>query len=157
MNKSLIIVALALLPLALLCGCAGETEKPAESVAAETTATAPQAPLQLVALMPATTTEGTDFNVQPDGTAAIALATENASSTTLLVFGDQTITPVFGNPKLLSATIPKELYAKPGNIKVHLTDGSRVSNELEFVVTAKGAEAQTSTATSSPAPETSTR
>lgn len=157
MNRRLIVIAFALLSLALLCACAGETEKPVETTASDTAAASTEGALQLLQLMPATTTEATDFNVQPDGTSAIALATENATNKTMLVFGGRTITPVFGNPKFLSATIPPELYAQPGNVKVYLSDGKRISNELEFVVTPKGTEAQTSTSPAGQATETSTR
>ncbi len=81
------------------------------------------APILLKEVGPAKTKAGQAFNVQPDGVSAIWAVSENATPSTVIVWGDRQLkASVFHNPKLLTAVVPKELYAKPGQIQVYLTD-----------------------------------
>ncbi len=87
---------------------------------------------------PTKTKAGQDFNVQPDGGTAIWVKAENITETTTIVWGDRRV-PTFKAANvsdLLTASIPKELYAKPGQYQIYLLDtktGAK-SNSMVFIV-----------------------
>ena len=85
---------------------------------------------------PAKTKAGVAFNVQSDGGAAMWFVTENATETTAIYWGDTKLRTDFHNPKLLTAPVPQELYARPAKLQIYLLDtktGSK-SNSMTFTV-----------------------
>ncbi|HEX7705164.1 MAG TPA: glycosyltransferase family 4 protein [Thermoanaerobaculia bacterium] len=86
-------------------------------------------------LHPDQTAAGEGFNVQPDGTSALAVECENAGMFTTIFFGDEPLRTTFGNSSFLSALIPPKLLAKPGQHFVQLRDEmAGESNRVEFRV-----------------------
>ena len=65
---------------------------------------------------------GQDFNVQGDGTSALWARTENATKTTVIVWEETQLVTTFGSAAILSALVPKALYAKPGRVNIYLLD-----------------------------------
>jgi len=94
-------------------------------------------PPTLKEIGPTKTKAGQAFNVQPDGQAAMWLKTENATKTTVVVWGETRLVTTFVDSKGLTALVaPKELYSKPGQFQVYLLDiktGAK-SNSLIFTV-----------------------
>ena len=85
---------------------------------------------------PMKTKAGVGFNVQSNGESAIWTTTENATKTTVIVWGETQLRSTFGSPKGVTALVPKELYTKPGKFQVHLSDTrtGKKSNSLIFTV-----------------------
>jgi hypothetical protein len=79
---------------------------------------------------------GVAFNVQPKGESAIWTITENATRTTVVVWGETQLHSTFGSAKAVTALVPKELYSKPGQFQVYLLDTKtgKKSNSLVFTV-----------------------
>ena len=72
----------------------------------------------------------------PDGQAAIWTKTENATKTTIIVWGEGKLQTTYGSPQNLTALVPKELYNKPGRFQISLTDtktGAK-SNTVVFII-----------------------
>jgi hypothetical protein len=90
--------------------------------------------LALKKLIPATTEVGTGFNVQPGGVSALAITAKGATQGTVVLMDGQVLSTTFANPEYLSAIVPAEMYAKPGQRKVELLDGDRKSNAIMFNV-----------------------
>ncbi len=86
---------------------------------------------------PAKTIAGKVFNVQPDGEAAMWAITENAAKDTVIVWGEKKLNTAYVNPKLITASVPRELYAKPGQYQIYLLDikTGLKSKNLVFTVT----------------------
>ena len=96
-----------------------------------------KAPLVLKEMGPSKTKAGQAFNVQPDGNAAMWFKTENATKTTVVVWGETQLKTTFADSKSITALVaPKELYSKPGQVQVHLFDMKTgvKSNSLTFTV-----------------------
>jgi polysaccharide pyruvyl transferase CsaB len=85
-------------------------------------------------LHPATAIAGEAFNRQTDGSAAMVVECANATPGTAIVMGSTMLATSYGNPNLLSALVPAELYAKPARHPVHLVNDFGPSNELDFEV-----------------------
>jgi len=85
---------------------------------------------------PMKTKVGVAFNVQPNGESAIWAITENATKTTVIVWGETQLHSTFGSASSVTALIPKELYSKPGQFQVYLLDTKtgKKSNSLIFTV-----------------------
>jgi hypothetical protein len=80
-------------------------------------------PLVLKEIGPLKTKAGQGFNVQPNGESAMWFKAENATKTTVAVWGETRLNTTFVNPTELTASIvPKELYSKPGQIQLYLLD-----------------------------------
>lgn len=97
----------------------------------------PPAPLILKEIGPTKTKAGQAFNVQPDGHAAMWLKTENATETTVLIWGWTRLKTTYGGPTALTASVaPKELYSKLGQYQIYLLDPKtdKTSNVLFFTV-----------------------
>jgi hypothetical protein len=95
------------------------------------------APLILKEIGPTKTKAGQAFNVQPGGGAAMWLKTENATKTTVVVWGETKLRTTFVNSQELTAAVaPEDLYSKPGKCQIYLLDtktGAK-SNSLVFTV-----------------------
>lgn len=80
---------------------------------------------------------GQIFNRQPDGESAIWAETENATPTTVLVLNGVPLESASQSEgKVVTATVPKNLYEKPGEYPLYLLDKktNQKSNELKFIV-----------------------
>jgi hypothetical protein len=97
----------------------------------------PEAPLILKEIGPDCTKAGKPFNVQPDGRSAIWLKTENATETTVVMWGWRRLETSFVNANLLTGSVvPHELYAEAGQYHIYLLDTKtyKTSNILLFTV-----------------------
>ena len=85
---------------------------------------------------PMKTKTGVGFNLQPNGESAIWTITENATKTTVIVWGETQLRSTFGGAKGVTALVPKELYSKPGQFQIYLFDPKtgKKSNSLIFTV-----------------------
>jgi hypothetical protein len=85
---------------------------------------------------PSTTKAGVDFNIQPDGVSAIWAKTANATESTVFMWGDTAIRTDYKGPELLTAPVPKNLYAQPGHYQIYLLEKKTgiKSNAVVFIV-----------------------
>jgi hypothetical protein len=83
---------------------------------------------------PRETVVGQLFNVQSDGQSAIAVACENATKSTVIVWGDHPLKTVFGSDQLLTATIPQALFEQAGEVSIYLQNETGKSKPATFVV-----------------------
>ncbi len=92
----------------------------------------------IVKLFPAETTAGKGFNVQPDGTAVIAVGCKDAISGKVTIFFNSrplaTAGDIHDSTCLLSGAMPKELYSTPGTYPVYIQDVRGNSSPVDFVV-----------------------
>ena len=95
-----------------------------------------KAPPVLKQMGPSKTKTGVGFNVQPTGESAIWTITENATKTTVIVWGETQLHSTFGSSTGVTALVPKELYSKPGQFQMYLLDKKtgKKSNSLIFTV-----------------------
>ena len=95
-----------------------------------------KAPPLLEQMGPMKTKVGVGFNVQPNGESAIWTITENATKTTVIVWGERRLQSSFGGSNSVTALVPKELYSKPGQFQLYLLDTKtgKKSNSLVFIV-----------------------
>ncbi len=93
--------------------------------------------LVLKEIGPVKTKTGQAFNVQPNGESAMWFKAENATKTTVAVWGETRLDTTYVSPTELTALIvPKELYSKPGQIQIYLLDtktGAK-SNSLTLTI-----------------------
>jgi hypothetical protein len=97
----------------------------------------PQAPLIVKEIGPNRTKVGQPFNVQPNGQVAMWLKTENATQTTVVIWGWRRLETTFVNSNLVTGVVaPKELYSKAGQYQIYLIDTKtdKTSNVLMFTV-----------------------
>jgi peptidoglycan/xylan/chitin deacetylase (PgdA/CDA1 family) len=85
-------------------------------------------------LHPSETSAGADFNVQPNGFSALAVDCENAAPGCAIVFDGRPLVTHYGDATLLTAIVPKELYANPGRAAVRVKNGASISNTLVFEI-----------------------
>jgi hypothetical protein len=84
---------------------------------------------------PMKTKVGVGFNVQPNGESVIWTITENATKTTVIVWGETQLQSTFGGSNGVTALVPKELYSKPEQFQILLdTKTGKKSNGLIFTV-----------------------
>jgi hypothetical protein len=95
-----------------------------------------KAPPLLKQMGPMKTKVGVGFNVQSNGESAIWTITENATRTTVVVWGETQLHSTFGGSNGVTALVPKELYSKSGQFQVYLLDTKtgKKSNHLIFTV-----------------------
>ena len=86
---------------------------------------------------PTQTTRSSPFNVQPDGSSALWIRTENCENSCVLVFADLDI-PVTANPEgtLVTAIIPRKLFDTPGDKTVFIKNknSEKISEVANFKV-----------------------
>jgi asparagine synthase (glutamine-hydrolysing) len=90
--------------------------------------------LVLHRVWPDATEAGVGFNIQPDGTAALAVACEHAGPWTSICFDGHELATAYGNSESLTALVPAEFFATAGSHTIHLEDAERRSNTLPFDV-----------------------
>jgi hypothetical protein len=85
---------------------------------------------------PSKTKAGVEFNVQSNGESAMWTITENATRTTVIVWGETQLHSTFGSSTGVTAVVPKELFSKPGQFQIYLLDKKtgKKSNSLIFTV-----------------------
>jgi hypothetical protein len=86
---------------------------------------------------PHETKAGQGFNIQPDGISALWFNTENATLSTVVVI-NETVLPTAVGPdgKLVTAGVPKALFAKSGELPIYLLNQKtgEKSNAVKFIV-----------------------
>jgi glycosyltransferase involved in cell wall biosynthesis len=91
-------------------------------------------PLRLMALYPSEARARQPFNVQLHGHAAMGIAAEHATRSTIVSIGETLLPVTYVSPTSLSVLIPRHLYRRPNRYEVFLTDGRRESNRLALHV-----------------------
>jgi hypothetical protein len=89
---------------------------------------------RLVAVHPNETKAGQTFNVQPDGTYALAIDCAEVVRGTRLVFSGHSLKTAFGNDHWVTANLPPDQALCPGSYSIWLENPCGRSNSLEFVV-----------------------
>jgi hypothetical protein len=120
----------------LLAGCSkdpvGETKAPAPAASGAQPASGD---FSLLNVYPPTTPAGKGFQVQPDGTAALAVTCTGNAMKAQIIWDGKELQTVKGEGCLFSAGVPKDLYAKPGTYQVWIRHDGVDSNKKDFVVT----------------------
>jgi hypothetical protein len=107
-------------------------EPPSEAAPLAMTA---DGPLRIIKLYPDRAVVGRPFNVQPNGQSALAVGVANATRTTRIVINGKALPTTFGKD-VLTAYVPRELFAAPATLEVRLADGDRVSEPATLTVAA---------------------
>lgn len=85
-------------------------------------------------LYPEGTPAGVVFNLQSNGDAAIGILGEYINSQTKIVWGSEALSSVVADSNYITAIVPADLFAMPGQYRITLNDGIRESNPLIFTV-----------------------
>lgn len=113
--------ALALL-LSVCCAC---RERPRFSVAAGRIVRArPDAARSLLALIPDRARAGEVLQAQPDGRAGLSLLGTGFSRGDVVSWGGRHLSTTYGHSRLLTATVPAELLARPGEVEVTIENAA---------------------------------
>ena len=83
---------------------------------------AEQSPPAIDALYPSRTRAGQVFNLQPDGSAALAIGCRNATNSSVILWEGRRLDTAFGNANLISAKVPDELFAHRGRYRIEILD-----------------------------------
>ncbi len=75
----------------------------------------------ILGLFPPETKAGAGFNVQPDGSAALAVESRNNNGSTVVLWADTPLASVSGD-HVVTATVPRALFSVPGSIEVRLVN-----------------------------------
>jgi hypothetical protein len=89
---------------------------------------------ELTALHPPRALVGERFNRQPNGRAAIAVAGKRFTSDSVIYFGDDPLDTVYGGEGLLTAFVPDEFIARPGELHVSVKRGRFTSNTVILTI-----------------------
>ena len=73
-------------------------------------------------LYPAETMVGARFNIQPNGSAAIAIACRNASAQSVIRWAGRELRTGYGGDKALSAEVPGDLFGTRGSFPIEIWD-----------------------------------
>jgi hypothetical protein len=93
-----------------------------------------QQPLSISQISPSETLVNAAFNVQPDGSSAIAVFGQNITPGVVVYWNDQPLLTAIGGDDWVSATVPNSLFSQPGNATLYLDDGFRRSQPVIFRV-----------------------
>ena len=108
--------------------------RPGEMDPAESSVENLTEPIILHRLSPPSTQSGAAFNLQPGGVSALSIQCERATSDTKVLFGDTPLSTTFGGPTWVSAEVPAEFFANPGEHWVSLKSAEAESNRVRFIV-----------------------
>lgn len=97
-------------------------------------------PLRIISIAPERAVAGRPFNLQPDGSSAIAITAEGATGTTFVLFDGIPLETSFAGEALVSAIVPRQLTDSPGRHTIRLGELLRTSDEHEFLVEPERAE-----------------
>ncbi|MEP6535862.1 MAG: hypothetical protein ABJF23_11125 [Bryobacteraceae bacterium] len=118
-----------------MAGCS-EPTKPEQ--AAPAPAAASDVAASLLTVTPAATPESTKFNVQSDGTSAFSVNGNGFVRGASIMANGRKLPTIFGNAGWMTATMPDDLYEKPGVVTIKVANPSgKESNPVEFTVTPK--------------------
>jgi hypothetical protein len=73
-------------------------------------------------LYPAATLVGQGFNIQPDGSSALAIKCRNANASSAIVWEGARLVTAFGGPTAISGIVPKDLFMRPGKYRIEILD-----------------------------------
>ncbi len=111
-----------------LSSCNNGNEKPKEP-AADTTAKTEikqkkaEGPIIILNWGPNFTKAGQDFNVQANGESALWFNVQNGTRNTVVYWDTQQLVSNSDTlATIITASVPKNLYRKPGDVKLHLRD-----------------------------------
>lgn len=139
-RKSTTTCLLGVVAALVLTGCGNNAGEPASSgQTSAVAASAPMGPLSIQSWGPQTTKAGTVFNKQPNGSAALWIhVNQSLTGSEAAVEFNGALLPANVSGDLVTAGVPADLYAKPGNYKVHVIvhKGGQPtqSNDVQFVV-----------------------
>jgi hypothetical protein len=94
----------------------------------------PRPPLVLRAIAPAEVMAGVGFNVQPGGQSALAVEATHATPGTSVILGGMRLPTTYASATYLTALVPAEAIARPGQYPVSLSNGIDESNRIDLVV-----------------------
>jgi len=80
---------------------------------------------------------GVDFNVQPNGESAIWVITKSATKDTVIYWNDTQLRTDYKNSELLTAAVPKSLYAKSGSFVCYLMDMKTKGKSNNYILNVK--------------------
>jgi len=84
---------------------------------------APEVPRPAIEILyPAETLAGQGFNIQADGSSALAIKCRNASGSSVIVWEGSRLVTAFGGPTAVSGIVPKDLFAQPGKYRIEILD-----------------------------------
>ncbi len=87
-------------------------------------------------LFPDTTPAAKAFNLQPNGSSAMGMTGANFLPGAKILFNNTELETSFGDTDKLGATVPANLFAKPGKVKVTVKNpDGKLSDPREFTVT----------------------
>lgn len=75
-------------------------------------------------LYPSETLAGQGFNVQNDGSSALAIKCRNATASSVIVWEGSRLVTAFGSPASLSGIVPNDLFARPGKYRIEILDAT---------------------------------
>ncbi|HLH21334.1 MAG TPA: hypothetical protein VK066_02350 [Chloroflexota bacterium] len=94
----------------------------------------PPVPPVLRQIEPTWTLVGTPFNTQPEGSSLLEIDAEDATPATVALLDGVKLPTTYQGPQHLTATVPGELLASPGQHAVTLQNAVATSSPLPFVV-----------------------
>lgn len=102
-------------------------EKPQETkdttAKKEVTAKKPEGPIVILNWGPNFTKAGQDFNVQENGESALWFNVQNGTRNTVVYWDTQQLVSNSDTlATIITASVPKNLYRKPGDARLHLRD-----------------------------------
>lgn len=78
----------------------------------------------IVALLPRESRCGEVFNRQPDGSAAIAVFGTHLARGDVIHWGGRPLATAYGSSRLLTAAVPLELLARPGEVEISIENSA---------------------------------
>ncbi|MBD0328881.1 MAG: hypothetical protein ICV64_02105 [Thermoleophilia bacterium] len=117
--------------------CRAEARAPvyARSIVVSPRRSPAEGPLRIVTTYPSETRAGEPFNVQPDGRSALAVEGVGITPSTRVVVGGVDLLSQYADEHLVTALVPKRLFARPRRLPVVLRDRGVRSNTFILEVT----------------------
>jgi hypothetical protein len=77
---------------------------------------------RLTRVVPPSTRAAVGFQIQPDGSSALSIVGFGFRPGVTAVLSGRPLPTFFGNPEWITATVPKELFARPGRLELRVLD-----------------------------------
>lgn len=125
----------------ILLACACREESSPQIRAGRLVRTRVEPGRSLLALEPRQTRAGEVFGRQPDGAAGLVVLGKGLTRGDVIRWNDRPLKTTFGNSRLITAAVPPELLASPGDVAVSVEDSidpSRRKLRATFHVLAPG-------------------
>ncbi len=116
----------------LACGATLKGPVLARSLTVSPPRPASAGPLVLMTTSPARARVGEGFNVQPNGQSAIAVSGAGVTPTTRIVMDGVDLASHYIDSSMITALVPPQLIARPGQERIWLRDGGVRSNDVVF-------------------------